>query len=261
MTRFAQSLNRIRAVAANTFRETVRERVLYNLAFFAVLMMAAGLLLQDLSLRQDEKIVKDVGLAAMEFFGTVIAIFIGVGLVSKEIERRSIYALLAKPLSRGEFLLGKFSGLSFTLLVNVAAMTVGLYLTLAATGRGLDPQLLKAVAAIYAGLVTTVALALLFSTVSSSMLATICTVLLALAGRFSDILRNAHELAPGMPRWLCEGLYYALPNMRNFDLKDRIVHGLPVSLGDLAFVFVYALVYSGMLLSLAHTAFRTREFT
>jgi len=110
-------LTRILAVAANTFRETVRERVLYNLVFFAILMTLAGLLVRQLSIRQDEKIIKDIGLASMELFGTLIAVFIGVGLVSKEIERRSLFPLLAKPLGRGEFFLGKFLGLAFTLLV------------------------------------------------------------------------------------------------------------------------------------------------
>src|SRR5215510_377528 len=99
-------LSRIAAVAANTFRETVRERVLYNLVFFAILMTLSGLLLKQLSIRQDEKIIKDVGLAAMELFGMLIAVFIGVGLVSKEIERRSLHPLLAKPVSRAEFFLG-----------------------------------------------------------------------------------------------------------------------------------------------------------
>ena len=94
-------LSRLVAVAANTFRETVRERVLYNLVFFAILMTLSGLLLGQLSIRQDEKVLKDIGLAAMDVFGTFIAVFIGVGLVSKEIERRSLYPLLAKPLSRG----------------------------------------------------------------------------------------------------------------------------------------------------------------
>ena len=108
-------VSRLLAVAANTFRETVRERVLYNLVFFAILMTLSGLLLGQLSIRQDEKILKDIGLAAMDFFGVLIAVFMGTGLVSKEIERRSLYPLLAKPLTRGEFFLGKFAGLAFTI--------------------------------------------------------------------------------------------------------------------------------------------------
>src|ERR671918_1155166 len=125
-------MRRIAAVAFNTYRETVRERVLYNLVFFAILMTLSGLLLSQLSIRQDEKIIKDIGLAAMELFGHLIAIFIGIGLVSKEIDRKSLYPLLAKPLSRGELFIGKFAGLGFTLLVNVAAMAAGMFATLLA---------------------------------------------------------------------------------------------------------------------------------
>ena len=169
-------LSRLVAVAANTFRETVRERVLYNLVFFAILMTLSGLLLGELSIRQDEKVIKDIGLAAMDLFGTLIAIFIGVGLVSKEIERRSLYPLLAKPLSRGEFYLGKLAGLVFTLLVNLAVMTLGLYATLLATGRGADPLLLAALYPIFLGLVLVVAFAMLFSTLTSSALASVLTV-------------------------------------------------------------------------------------
>ena len=128
-------LNRIVAVAANTFRETVRERVLYNLVFFALAMTLSGLLLGHLSIRQDEKIIKDLGLAAIDFFGTLIAIFIGVGLVSKEIERRSLYPLLAKPLSRGEFFLGKFAGPGLHPAREHAAMALGLLVTLWLVGH------------------------------------------------------------------------------------------------------------------------------
>ena len=142
-------MRRVLAVAANTFRETVRERVLYNLVFFAILMTLSGLLLRDLSIRQDDKIIKDLGLAVMDLFGTLIAIFLGVGLVSKEIERRSLYPLLAKPLSRAELFMGKFAGLSFTLLVNTAVMAVGVYLALLLAGRPLAPALLKAVYPMY----------------------------------------------------------------------------------------------------------------
>ena len=106
-----RSLGRVVAVAANTYRESVRERVLYNLVFFAILMTLSGLLVRQLSIRQDAKIIKDIGLASMDIFGTLIAMFIGVGLVSKEIERRSIVPLLAKPVSREEFYCGKFLGL------------------------------------------------------------------------------------------------------------------------------------------------------
>ena len=117
-------MSRLLAVAANTYRESVRERVLYNLVFFAIVMTLSGLLMGRLSIRQDDKIIKDIGLAATEVFGTLIAVFVGVTLVSKEIERRSLYPLLAKPLARHEFVLGKFAGLCLTLLVNTGAVRV-----------------------------------------------------------------------------------------------------------------------------------------
>jgi len=252
-------LSRILAVASNTFRETIRERVLYNLLFFALLMTASGLLLGRISIRQDQKIIKDIALAAMDLFGTAIAIFVGVGLVSKEIERRSLYALLAKPVTRDEFLLGKFAGLGFTLLVNVLVMTAGLYLTLVLTGGKADPRLLEAVFPIYLSLVLTVSLALLFSIFTSTALASFGSMILVLAGRFSDVVRNMQEVAPAAPSWLIKGLYYALPNYRNFDFKDRVVYGDPVSGADLLWVTAYAAIYIGAVLGVALWSFRRRE--
>ena len=252
-------MKRIATVAFNTYRETVRERVLYNLVFFAILMTLAGLLLGQLSIRQDEKIIKDVGLASMDLFGTLIALFIGVGLVNKEIERRSLYPLLAKPLTREEFYVGKFLGLSFTLLVNVSVMLLGLWLTLAATGRTPDVRLVKAVYPIYLGLLLVVALALLFSTVTSPALAAVCTFGVVLGGRFTDVIRNMRDVAPGIPSWLPNVLYLVLPNFRRFDLKDRVVYGDPVSAETLLGVSAYALAYGCALILLGIAAFRRRD--
>src|SRR5687767_5282628 len=113
----------IRTIALSVFRESVRDKVLYNLVFFAVMLMAVSYLLGQLTAGQDIKIIKDLGLAAMSLFGLFIAVFIGIGLVSKEVERRSIYALLAKPIRRQELVAGKYLGLVLTLLVNIAIMT------------------------------------------------------------------------------------------------------------------------------------------
>jgi ABC-type transport system involved in multi-copper enzyme maturation permease subunit len=104
-------------VAVNVFRESVRDKVLYNLVAFAVLLMAAAYLLGQLSAGQDVKIIKDLGLAAISIFGLLIAIFIGIGLVWKEVDRRSIYGVLSKPIRRSEFVLGKYLGLLLTLIV------------------------------------------------------------------------------------------------------------------------------------------------
>jgi ABC-type transport system involved in multi-copper enzyme maturation permease subunit len=252
-------LTRVLAVAANTYRETIRERVLYNLVFFAIVMTLSGLLLRQLSIRQEQKIIRDLGLAAIDLFGTLIAIFIGVALVAKEIDRRSLYPLLAKPLSRDEFLVGKFLGLGFTLLVNTLVMTAGLYATLAFTGTRLDPGLLAAVYAIFLGLLLVVALALLFSTLTSTTLAAVCTVSLVIAGRYADVVRNMQEVLPATPAWLSRALYVALPNFSNFDLKTRVVYADPVGATELGWITAYACVYTTLVLVAALAAFRTRE--
>ena len=254
-------LSRLAAVAANTFRETVRERVLYNLVFFALIMTVSGLLLRQLSMRQDEKIIKDIGLAAMDLFGTLIALFVGVGLVAKEVERRSLYPLLAKPLSREELFLGKFVGLGFTLLVNLGVMTIGLYATLWATGHGLDPNLIKAIYPIYLSLLLVVALALLFSTVTSSALAAVGTVALALAGRYADVIHNMREVAPGMPGWFVSFLYYAIPNFRNFDFKNQVAYGDPLPWTAMGGVTLYAAVYVAVVLGLGLQSWSRRDFS
>ncbi len=253
-------LRRIFAVAANTFRETVRERVLYNLVLFALLMILSGLVLKDLSIRQEARVIKDLGLASMELFGTLIALFMGVGLVAKEIERRSLYPLLSKPLSREEFLLGKFAGLGFTLLLNVGMMTAGLYLTVFTTGHPVEARLLQAVYGIFLGLLLVVSIALLFSSVTSStVLALVCSVCLVVAGRNADVIYNAQEVAAGAPTWLLRSLYYALPNFRNFDFKARVVHGESVGAADLGWVSLYAAVYMVVVMAVAMGAFRRRD--
>ncbi len=130
-------------IAVSVFRESVRDKVLYNLVFFAILLIAASVLLGQLTAGQEVKIIKDLGLAAMSVFGLFIAVFIGIGLVSKEVERRSIYALLTKPISRAQFILGKYLGLVLTLAVNLAVMGLALYAVLAVTEwftAGADPE-------------------------------------------------------------------------------------------------------------------------
>src|SRR5882724_10942920 len=123
-------MRRAGIVALNTFREAVRDRVLYNLVFFALLMMLAAVVVGQISIGIEESVIVNLGLSAISVIGLLIAVFIGVGLVSKEMEKRTLYALLAKPVRRWEFLLGKFGGLLLTLTVNTIAMAVGLFLAL-----------------------------------------------------------------------------------------------------------------------------------
>src|SRR5437773_12082132 len=132
-------MNATAAIALNVFRESVRDKVLYSLVLFAILLIGASYLLGQLTAGQDVKIIKDLGLSATSIFGLFIAVFIGIGLVSKEVDRRSIYSLLAKPIHRYQLVLGKYCGLTLTLAVNVAVMSAAIYVVLAYMAWGAPP--------------------------------------------------------------------------------------------------------------------------
>jgi ABC-type transport system involved in multi-copper enzyme maturation permease subunit len=262
------------AIAISVFRESVRDKVLYNLVLFAMLLMASSFLIGQLTAGQDVKIIKDLGLAATALFGLFIAVFIGIGLVSKEVERRSIYSLLAKPITRAQLVLGKYCGLTLTLAVNIAVMTLALYAVLAYMVWGvppearsvwdapaLDPALLKAVAMIFVELMLVTALALFFSTFSSPMLSAALTFGLYIVGHFSGDLRNFQQVvdSPAAAHF-ARGLYWVLPNLAQFDVKNDVVHGRHVPLGYLAMAAAYAAVYISMLLAISALVFSRRDF-
>lgn len=261
------------AIAVSVFRESVRDKVLYNLVLFAILLMASSYLIGQLTAGQDVKIIKDLGLGATALFGLFIAVFIGIGLVSKEVERRSIYSLLAKPVTRAQVVLGKYCGLTLTLAVNISAMALALYAVLTYMVWGLppearfvwdapalDPALLKAVLLIFVELMLVTALALFFSTFSSPMLSAALTFGLYIVGHFSSDLRNFQLVvdSPAAARF-ARGLYWVLPNLAQFDIKNDVVHGLPVSLGYMAMTCAYAAVYIAMLLAISVQVFSRRD--
>ena len=186
------------AVASNTFREAVRDRVLYNLVFFALLMMGAAILVGQISIGIEQSVIVSLGLTAISIIGFFIAVFIGVGLVSKEMEKRTLYALLAKPVQRWEFLLGKYGGLVMTLAVNTTAMAVGLYVALWMVKHPLDSDwcVLVAVYLILLKLALIVALAMLFSCFTTPLLAILFTAAIYIAGVFAEELRTMHCTCP-----------------------------------------------------------------
>lgn len=261
-------------IALNVFRECVRDKVLYNLVLFAVLLISASYLIGQLTAGQDVKIIKDLGLAATALFGLVMAVFIGIGLVSKEVERRSIYALLAKPIRRSEFIIGKYLGLVLTLAINVAVMTVALYLVLAYMGWGApellrqswpapatDPALTKAIFLIFVELCVVTAIALFFSTFSTPILSAVFTLGLYVAGHFSTELRNFEQVVRSPAAGtLARAAYWVLPNLASFDIKADVVHGQPVSAAYLATATAYGVFYILALLVAALVIFARRDF-
>jgi len=261
-------------VAGAAFKEAVRDRVPYTMVVFAVLMIAASFLIGELTAGQDLKIIKDLGLAAMSIFGLGIAVFIGIGLVSKEVERKSVYGLLTKPVTRAQFILGKYFGLLTTLAVNLSVMTLAYYavlfymdITATAAMRAswaapaLDPRQLAAIGLIMGELALVTAVALFFSSFSSPLLSAMLTLGLWVAGHFNGDLRQFEQVVdqPAVA-WIARTLYYVLPNLAPFNVKAEVVYGMPVSASHLGFTLLYAAVYIAALLVAAVAIFRRRDF-
>jgi ABC-type transport system involved in multi-copper enzyme maturation permease subunit len=262
-------------VALHVFRDSVRDKVLYSIVAFAVILMAVSYLIGQLTAGEDLKIIKDLGLAAMSLMGLFIAVFIGIGLIAREIDRRSIYAVLAKPVRRHELLLGKYVGLVGTLFVNLGVMALAYYLVLVYIGSTLsaaalkaasapptDPRLLLAVMMIGLELALVTAVALFWSTFSSSaLLSAGLTVGLYVAGQFGADLKNFEQVVKSPAAGLVgRGLYYLLPNFAAFDIKAEVVHALPIEPGYLAFTAGYAVVYIALLLTASVLIFSRRDF-
>ena len=258
------SLRRMSAIARNTFREAVRDRVLYNLVLFVLLLTAASIFIGELSGGQERKVIVDLGLSAMLLFGMFIAIFVGVGLVYKEIERRTIYAMFSKPVGRGEFLVGKYLGLCLTLLVNVLVMGVGVSLALLYVSRGWDPlipTIWPAVLLIYMELMLLTAIALLFSSFSSPALSALLTFLTFVIGHFSaDLKTLAVSMGSTGARWFFTGLYYLLPNLANYSFITPAAHGRTPPMGFVLATAFYALLYITVILAAATLIFSRRNF-
>jgi len=261
-------------VAGAVFRESVRDRVLYNLVGFALLLMGASVLVGQLSAGQDVKVVKDLGLASMSLFGLFIAVFIGIGLVWKEVDRKTIYSLLAKPVGRVDVIAGKYAGLVLTVLVNLCVMAAVLYLVLAvvvwrqpaAAARAweapaLDPRLLVAVFLIFLELSLVVAIALFFSTFASPLLSATFTVGLFVAGHFTvDLQQLDAVVASPALGVLGGGLYHLLPDFAVFDVNAAVVHGVAVPGARVALTAAYAVLYTISLLMLSILVFARRDF-
>jgi Cu-processing system permease protein len=256
-------MRRAGIVALNTFREAVRDRVLYSLVFFALLMMVAAIVVGQISIGIEESVIVSLGLSAISVIGLLISVFLGVALVSKEMEKRTLYALLAKPVWRWEFLLGKFGGLVLTLAVNTAAMALGLLLVMLYVKHTLEPSdavVLVAVYFILLKLALIVALALLFSCYTTPLLAILFTAGLYIVGLYVQELRNlpVDVMSPGtaaFTKWLS----YLLPNFENFNVMAMAAHGRAVPGALILQNTLYAVVYCSMVLVAASAVFSRRN--
>jgi ABC-type transport system involved in multi-copper enzyme maturation permease subunit len=254
--------NRIRAIAFNTFRETVRDRVLYNLVFFALLLVATAPLLGQISIGVQRVLLINLSLSAISIFGVVIAIFVGISLVSKEIEKRTLYPVLSRPVGRGEFITGKYFGLVGTLLINTLAMSAGFYLELLLMARGstrADANILLGIYFLFLQFVTVIALSLLFSSFSSPLLSALFALSMFVAGTFAGDLRAFASMSHGPEKWLATATSYVVPNLSSLNVITRVAHDQLIPAELVGYNTLYALLYAAATVSGAALIFSRRN--
>ena len=252
-----RAASRVLAIAVNTFRETVRARVLYVLVLAGALTIGAGTLLSPLALGETARITKDVGLAAIDVLGLAIIVLLGTTLVYKEIEKRTIVLLLSKPLRRHEFIAGKFLGLTLTLALAVAVESSFLEAALWLGGAGFDLRVLGAAGRGCLARVPTTARPLPYAGFAGPLVAAFRTAATFGAGRLTgDLLELAAlQHAPAL-----QVVFYVLPNLASMDVRPQVVHGLPFDAAQIGLAIAHGMSYSAGALVLAVLAFRHREF-
>jgi ABC-type transport system involved in multi-copper enzyme maturation permease subunit len=262
-------IGRVVALALNTFREAVRDRVLYSLLFFAVLLIVSALALGQLSVHEDARVTRDIGLGGIALFGVLIAIFMGVNLVYKELDKKTVFALVSKPIYRHELIVGKFAGMSVTLAVQIAIMTLCLYGVLAVQGGAFDVTVLRSTTLTLLEVLTITSIAILFSSFSTPFLSGAFTLGVFVIGRSVPELRElVGKMPEGAARSLSAGLLHVVPDLHLFSVSGSVVDGRYVSVhGDfVAWVYVawaalYALGYMIASLTVASVLFARRDFT
>jgi ABC-type transport system involved in multi-copper enzyme maturation permease subunit len=252
---------RIAGIALNTFRESIRDKVLVTLLIFAVLVMGSSRVIQPLALGEEGRVVKDLGLASITFFTVLIAILVGGRIVYKEVEKRTIYIMLAKPVRRWEFILGKYTGLMAVLAVSLAVMTAAFYLMLPIVGVKASPYLLLAILMTFFQLAILTAVAVLFSTFVTPIASAVFTFAIYFVGHLTRDLKLLAAMSPSpVVKVVSEVLYYVLPNLGNFNVRAEVARDALVDPASLVLAIGYSVVYSATLLLISVAIFNRKEF-
>ena len=255
-------MSRLTAITLNTFREAVRDRVLYNLVLFVLLLVATAPLFSQISIDIERLVLVNVGLSFISLFGVIIAIFIGIGLVSKEIEKRTLYTILSRPVRRWEFIVGKYCGLVMTLVVNAALMTAGFYTALLITAHHLgasDARLLIAIYFAVLEFLVMTAITLLFSSFSTPIFSALFAFALFVIGTFADDLRNFAAASQGVIKLFSTAMSYVVPNFASLNVISQVAHDQSISGSLVLFNTLYALLYSAAVTTGAVLVFERRN--
>lgn len=252
---------KIGAIAINTFKEAIRDRILYNLLVFALIMIVSSIFIADMAIGDYVKVIKDMGLACISIFGVLIAIFVGIGLVYKEIEKKTIYTIVAKPIKRYEFLIGKYCGLMLTIIVNISLMSMGFFVVLYYAQGHVSWMLLKAIFLIILELMLITSFAILFSTFSTPTLSAIFTLSIYVIGHLvKDLHLWGSKTNKVTIKIITNTLYYILPNLEHFNIKGKVVYQVPVTTEYILWVSLYGLAYTLFIFLIASFIFHYRDF-
>jgi Cu-processing system permease protein len=248
------------AIAKLTIQEAIRNKILYLLLGFAALLISFSWIIGELTVGDELKIIKDLCISSIHIFGVFITIFIGITLVFKEMEKRTIYLVISKPIHRYQFLLGKFVGLALTLLGVLIVLVVGFYAVLILRGEP-SPHVLLAFYPMYLEWLIVAAIAILFSSFSTPLLSTMLTFSAFLMGHLSEsLLMLKDRIASKIADLILSALFYALPNLELFNIRSQMVHNLPIPAGYLFTTFLYWILYLSVLLMSASYLFHKKDF-
>jgi len=254
-------VTRVWAIAANTLREAIRNRILYALLFFAMVPIASSSLLGHLTVGEFHKIVVDVGLAAITIFGTLIAIFVGIGLVNREIERKTIYTIASKPIPRGAFVLGKYVGLVALLVLLVVLMGAAQTLAMVLSHVPVEAGFFTGLLTIVAELMVVTAFAVLFSTFTRSTLASFFSLSMVVIGHLSSDIRDFGGASEVVFIQKTSALvFWLLPNLEAFNVRSEIVHGVALPPEFIGLILGYGALYSAVVLAASVVVFHFRDF-
>jgi ABC-type transport system involved in multi-copper enzyme maturation permease subunit len=253
-------MSSIIAIAKSTFKAEIRDRILYGILAFGILYILLTLFLSDLVLRE-LPMVKSFGLAGIYFFNAIIALFLGTTSFYKDVERKTVYFILAKPVSRAQFLIGKFFGLCLVLLLTSALLGAGYLGVIAHEGGGFDALGLLAIGMQFVEMALFIAFAIFVSTFSSSLISIVYTAAVFFSGHIvSQLVTDAKAI--GLSGWkliLVEVLYYVFPNLEKFDVRDLAVHQVAMPLMSFFVALAYALAYIVFLLAAGVWIFDKKE--
>lgn len=252
-------MNKILVITKNTFKEAIRDRILYAIVGFALLFIVSTILFGSISLGEDIKVIRDFGLAGIYIFGIIITIFLGTSLIYKEIEKRTLYTVLSKPVSTLEFILGKFFGLLLSVGLTLVLMAVVYLIVVAAKHGGFDSLGLLAILFQLFETMVFIALAIMFSSFARPFAAMIYSVLILYIGHSLTVIVKYTQKSGGFGNYLAVVMYYILPNLEKFNLRNLVVHNQGASLSQTLLALGYAVLYSTILLILANSALKRQE--